>query len=248
MLFQSQAKADNFIKFNSNEIAAQSNKVPVRSYYCSFCCGWHITSVADETHAKIDDERDKHLWKQIHARTKKQLPSDELGVEINEMLSAIDILFKQIESAIKGVQLDVAQDLFKEITLKFTIVEEKIQHLTGVFSAVEKRRIKISSLIGTFELIDDYIIDEDARTQYLQEHSTPKTATTISLYFENKAFLENIELLFNQVQQAQDEGNSVEVLSVMHKISDVITNSQWYGLSKKRKHYRGLYNALLSKL
>ena len=73
------------------------------------------------------------------------------------MLSAIDILFKQIESAIKGVQLDVAQDLFKEITLKFTIVEEKIQHLTGVFSAVEKRRIKISSLIGTFELIDDYI-------------------------------------------------------------------------------------------
>ena len=113
MLFQSQAKADNFIKFNSNEIAAQSNKVPVRSYYCSFCCGWHITSVADETHAKIDDERDKHLWKQIHARTKKQLPSDELGVEINEMLSAIDILFKQIESAIKGVQLDVAQDLFK---------------------------------------------------------------------------------------------------------------------------------------
>lgn len=120
--------------------------------------------------------------------------------------------------------------------------------MTGVFSAVEKRRIKISSLIGTFELIDDYIIDEDARTQYLQEHSTPKTATTISLYFENKAFLENIELLFNQVQQAQDEGNSVEVLSVMHKISDVITNSQWYGLSKKRKHYRGLYNALLSKL
>ena len=97
------------------------------------------------------------MWKQIHARTKKQLPSDELGVEINEMLSAIDILFKQIESAIKGVQLDVAQDLFKEITLKFTIVEEKIQHLTGVFSAVEKRRIKISSLIGTFELIDDYI-------------------------------------------------------------------------------------------
>lgn len=77
----------------------------------------------------------------------------------------------------------ISLDDFKEITLKFTIVEEKIQHLTGVFSAVEKRRIKISSLIGTFELIDDYIIDEDARTQYLQEHSTPKTATTISLYF-----------------------------------------------------------------
>lgn len=47
MLFETQKKADLFIKFNSNEIGCNSkkHKKPVRSYYCDVCGGWHITSI-----------------------------------------------------------------------------------------------------------------------------------------------------------------------------------------------------------
>ena len=44
MLFESQAKADNFILYNKEEIEEENGKAPVRSYYCRLCGGWHVTS------------------------------------------------------------------------------------------------------------------------------------------------------------------------------------------------------------
>lgn len=44
MLFESESQADNFIKFNSYDMEELCGKVPVRSYYCPLCMGWHVTS------------------------------------------------------------------------------------------------------------------------------------------------------------------------------------------------------------
>ena len=44
MLFDTEKKADIFIKFNSEEIMTESAYSPIRSYYCIFCNGWHVTS------------------------------------------------------------------------------------------------------------------------------------------------------------------------------------------------------------
>lgn len=44
MLFETQSKADNFIRFNKEEILEENGKAPVRSYYCTFCNGYHVTS------------------------------------------------------------------------------------------------------------------------------------------------------------------------------------------------------------
>jgi len=84
MLFESQAKADNFIKYNRDEIASLTNKVPSRSYYCSFCCGWHVTSVDDEGKAKANDKRDEHTWQRIIAQGRKKLPLTEKSKKLAE--------------------------------------------------------------------------------------------------------------------------------------------------------------------
>ena len=44
MLFPSEKKAMNFIRFNADEIMEETGKAPVRCYYCESCAGWHITS------------------------------------------------------------------------------------------------------------------------------------------------------------------------------------------------------------
>lgn len=44
MLFDTESKADNFIRFNSKDIIDKNGKTPVRSYYCKVCGGWHVTS------------------------------------------------------------------------------------------------------------------------------------------------------------------------------------------------------------
>lgn len=41
ILFESENKANNFIKFNASEI---SHGDRLRSYYCPACCGWHVSS------------------------------------------------------------------------------------------------------------------------------------------------------------------------------------------------------------
>ena len=65
MLFESEQKAANFIRFNQEEIALSSKKVPLRTYYCSFCCGWHVTSVSDKERIDVLEARDKHKWEGI---------------------------------------------------------------------------------------------------------------------------------------------------------------------------------------
>lgn len=41
ILFESENKANNFIKFNAEEIPHGHR---LRSYYCPACCGWHVSS------------------------------------------------------------------------------------------------------------------------------------------------------------------------------------------------------------
>jgi hypothetical protein len=42
MLFESEAKANNFIKWNGPDINTHGGVL--RPYYCPSCCGWHISS------------------------------------------------------------------------------------------------------------------------------------------------------------------------------------------------------------
>lgn len=49
MLFESESKAMNFIKFNKDEMESEGKKVPSRAYYCQCCCGYHLTSTKGHT-------------------------------------------------------------------------------------------------------------------------------------------------------------------------------------------------------
>lgn len=43
MVFESRAKALNFIKYNADEINDENGYAPKRAYYCTSCGGWHVT-------------------------------------------------------------------------------------------------------------------------------------------------------------------------------------------------------------
>lgn len=61
MLFESEAKANRFIKFNEDEIrktGATGLKGNLRPYYCKVCGGWHITH-ADLTEEEIQERESR---------------------------------------------------------------------------------------------------------------------------------------------------------------------------------------------
>jgi len=70
MLFETEKKAENFIKFNHEEIEAESGYSPIRSYFCIFCGGWHITSLKE----KIVISKNEQMFEEYkHEKEKKKV-------------------------------------------------------------------------------------------------------------------------------------------------------------------------------
>ena len=93
MFFETENKAENFIRFNAKDIPHGDK---LRSYYCSACCGWHISS-----HEYHGPDRTEILLNQYHkyladrrayfCRLKRQKPKPspeeiELMEQIADML------------------------------------------------------------------------------------------------------------------------------------------------------------------
>jgi hypothetical protein len=55
ILFETEKKAINFIKFNAEEIRSESGFSPTRAYFCISCGGYHVTSKRDDSYFKTRD-------------------------------------------------------------------------------------------------------------------------------------------------------------------------------------------------
>ena len=124
MLFETKAKADNFIKFNSSEIMEESGKAPIRSYYCEICGGYHVTSNNSKTHAEWLDIRDKVLAEEVDRRVKANLKPKSKGAKENKL----DILEQLEQSDIlmtKGM-LDDAGELLEKCRYRLQVVEQRM--------------------------------------------------------------------------------------------------------------------------
>lgn len=91
MLFETERKANDFIKWNGGEIDTHGGVL--RPYYCPACCGWHIT------HQRHKEEYDTRTERMITAFNKAVRPkkidrlihsqeSDKLALEIWKDLPA----------------------------------------------------------------------------------------------------------------------------------------------------------------
>lgn len=79
MLFPSEKKANNFIRFNADEIIKETGKAPVRCYYCNSCAGWHVTSNPDKEY---------YIEKQYQVTFNRKKSLMNLTESINNLRSA----------------------------------------------------------------------------------------------------------------------------------------------------------------
>lgn len=56
MLFSSEEKAMNFIKYNAQDILEENGVAPTRAYFCIACGGWHLTSSTEVKNKKSRSE------------------------------------------------------------------------------------------------------------------------------------------------------------------------------------------------
>ena len=82
MLFEEKSEADNFIKYNHGGILEENGKAPVRSYYCEFCCGYHVTSNPSVEDGERLDRQDSQLVQELVSITQTMDKFKELGHEL----------------------------------------------------------------------------------------------------------------------------------------------------------------------
>ena len=66
IVFETEKKAENFIRFNADEMIEETGKAPVRCYYCASCGGWHVTSNPNRTYFDEREEAETFDLAQCH--------------------------------------------------------------------------------------------------------------------------------------------------------------------------------------
>ena len=160
MLFESQEKADNFIRFNASEMADDENDeyVPIRSYYCTSCGGWHVTHHVETKKQKRLDytqeiayqlERFINRLKQSYTNKdwKKWEPQMEVANEWVAMLERVPSYYNFLSEAKR--QLARYQSMMDKAATK---EENCARHETNLLTSKRKR---------LFENIRNAMLDMD---------------------------------------------------------------------------------------
>ena len=246
MLFETQTKADNFIKFNRDEIASSSEKVPTRSYYCSFCCGWHVTSVEDEGKAEANDKRDENTWHQIMSLRRKKLPLTEEAQKLSEMLVATQSLIQKCQRQLLLTNLGQALELMKDLVLEFSIIEDRARRQKIDSARIDKQRVKIKALQTIFDIVDEYDIDSETRQEYLGR-DLESTNELVRNYFQNKEFVEDIKHKFSDLENGQTNISLEEYNQRCGVIASALNTYKGNGLSAVKQMFQEKLNGLRGK-
>lgn len=136
MLFSSESKAANFIKFNSEEM----EKAPTRSYFCISCNGWHLTSSSDTWKSKsrteiiIDKYNSIKDTKELEKPKNPNLITEEdlarIKKEIETISLVIDPLLSELNMMYKYDIFDGFQEKLDKL-IEFSLVANAIQGIAS---------------------------------------------------------------------------------------------------------------------
>jgi len=184
MLFESKKKADNFIRFNREDIALTSRKVPIRSYYCIFCCGWHVTSVEDAKRAFSDEMKDAEFSAKLDSyRQFGQSLKEEERVKGNTV--PLSERIDRCRRELILTNLDTALKLYKGIVYDFSLIKSFVRSQKIDSIRVKDLRDELRVLQSAFDLIREYDVDTDTRQKYLSRYPFSRHPL-VDAYIRNK--------------------------------------------------------------
>ncbi|QBO58742.1 hypothetical protein NBC122_01934 [Chryseobacterium salivictor] len=151
MLFETEVKAQTFMRFNNEEIESVNGYAPIRSYFCNVCCGWHLTSKMGE--AYISPKTEKILEEY---ETAKRLKAERKALKLVQEKEKKEILLKIIciaENNIKIMEFSSGSKYAALFDETVTLLE-KIKSIKANFKGSNQRKrqieIKLSLLAEKF--------------------------------------------------------------------------------------------------
>ena len=238
MLFESQAKADNFILYNKEEIEEENGKAPVRSYYCRLCGGWHVTSASSDIATRFE-KRDERIAAGLDDINRINKDLDAFCLEVqNKCHVAYAAIFQG--------RFAYAQDCLRQcremiIPLKYASEKtyERWIKWSNHISDIEKQLASFTEIIN---------LPEEELESFLAKEDKTKTEEEICLAYKNCQTLFLIETLLVEVEDdiiKNDREAVKEKLIVCRRI--VKNNIQCPFKKSLQKEYRNRIQELCNK-
>lgn len=113
MLFETEKKAENFIKWNGDKLDTTHNML--RAYYCPACCGWHIS------HKCYRESYDTHTDNMIQAyrEQKKSLTKIDKIVRSKEYEEHIKLVEKKAQEIWNDLPEKIQKSYYKGTVKKY---------------------------------------------------------------------------------------------------------------------------------
>ena len=200
ILFESKSKADNFIRYNGEEIKEENGKAPVRSYYCELCCGFHITSNPSVREGECKDYNDHLQIERI----------ENYSREVSEIKRKSRVFCERLEkvhSLLNFGMIADAEDLLDICNLDLNELSEYNFKGGGKLITYSKRVEKATNLL---KVVKDFMksneTDRDIAT-YLSDYKIEESVKPILKNIRTKMCIDNIlaqmDMLINEGDKKQ---------------------------------------------
>jgi len=236
MLFESKSKADNFLKFNKDGF----DKTPTRSYFCSFCGGWHISSISSLPSIISANERADFVLQSLTGSLTEEI-NDRNSIEYKEfkelygllatLASRIRVLITATDYGYAGRLMKKSQRLINELlrhTLSCGIKDERQQGIENVFAQLDS----FLRLLVTFQNKPD--IPEETLEIMFQDHRSGYCRKALS-NLKNKIIFLGI---ISELGQSETEAERQRLIQQAESI--VKSGFRGGGCSNLRKWAKGL--------
>ena len=157
-LFETEAQANNFIKFNRDEIMESEDKVPVRSYYCISCGGWHVTSQSVYNRPSKSERVMEKMKQRIQERQKVYSVYNQ---KINDAKKNIKVLVETLPTEYEKV---------KETCQASNSLEEQLEHIMAFRNRLIEIRTTMALTKSKRRLVH-YLEEESKRYYYTVKHA-----------------------------------------------------------------------------
>lgn len=140
--FETEKKANTFLKFNADVIEEESGKRPIRSYFCQSCCGWHITSQEDKPNRISRTEKVINLY--------NKAKEEEMKFEKKEIINNIQ---KAQNGDFVYIGLFLTEESRNKLYDIFTIpLNSKVymEHCTLLFKRTQMEHKNAQRVIDTY--------------------------------------------------------------------------------------------------
>ena len=215
MLFETKAKADNFIRFNSEGIQEENGKAPVRSYYCGICGGYHVTSNPSATEGEKMDSRDRQRVENFTRQKREREEAKALAKAVSDRLD-------RIKTLLRFGRMDEAEDL---LDVCYLDLEEIDNYPLTAYSKLPSLRRRVEKakelLIQVREVLG---LPEQEQHAFISQ--LPRDRNRFSLFniLRHNLRMRRMESLLQQAEALLDEGKTDVAAQIINKCKQLVVN------------------------